>query len=106
MAHRGARDVVAAAPDRYQELVRAREIDGLDHIGDPSTTGDEGGLAVDHAIPDGAGLIIAGVARTEQWATQAGLEPLHSGLVKDGVCAAGGGNAQVFHGVFLLMARP
>src|SRR5262249_36925304 len=82
-------------------MVGAGEIDGLDYIGDPSAAGDERGLAVDHAIPDGAGLIVARVARTEQWATHAGLEPLHSGLVQDPVGASDGDNAQVFHGSLL-----
>jgi hypothetical protein len=106
IAHRSARDVVATATDRHQEMVGAGEIDGMDHVGDPSAASDERGLAVDHAVPDGAGLIIACVARTEQWATHAGREPPHGGLVKDCICASGGDNAQVFHGSLLPVVRP
>ena len=59
IAHRGARDVVAAAPNRHQEMVGAGEIDGMDHVGGPNASGNERGLTVDHAVPDGASLIIA-----------------------------------------------
>src|SRR5215813_3892298 len=45
IAHRGARDIVAATPDRHQEMVSAGDIDGLNHIGDPGAAGDERGLA-------------------------------------------------------------
>jgi hypothetical protein len=44
---------VAAAPDRHQELVGAGELDSLDHVGNPRAAGNERGLAVDHAIPEG-----------------------------------------------------
>jgi hypothetical protein len=74
-------------------MVGTREIDGLDHVGDPSAAGDERGLAVDHAIPDGAGLIVARVARVEQGAAHTRHEALDGGLVKHGVSAAGGGHA-------------
>jgi hypothetical protein len=73
--------------------VGAREIDGLDHIGDPSTAGDERRPTVDHAIPDSTGLIVARVARTEQRAAHTRHEALDGGLVKHGVSATGGGHA-------------
>src|SRR5512145_3399201 len=56
LAHRGARDIVAATPYRYQKMVGAGEIDSLDHVGSPSAAGDKRGLAVKHTIPDSVGL--------------------------------------------------
>jgi hypothetical protein len=101
IAHRGARDIVAATPDRHQEMVGTREIDGLDHIGDPSTAGDERRPTIDHAIPDGTGLIVARVARAEQGATHTRHEALDGGLVKHRVGAAGGGHAEICHSSLL-----
>jgi len=46
-------------------------------------------LVVDHPVVDLAGGVVARVTGTEQWATHAGLESLHGGLVQDCVCASG-----------------
>jgi hypothetical protein len=86
--------------------VGAGKIDGMDHVGHASTADNQGWPFDNHGIPDGTGFIVAIIARTEQWATQAGLKSLHGGLVKDCVCAAGGDNAQVFHGSLLPVVRP
>jgi hypothetical protein len=81
---------VAATTHRHQQLVGAGEVDRRDNIGDPSAAGDERGVAVDHAVPDLPGVVVARVAKAEKWATQAGLEALHSGLVKHHACPADG----------------
>ncbi len=81
---------MAAASHRHQQVVGPGEVDRRDDIGGPSTAGDERGVAVDHAVPDFAGVVVARVARMEEWATQAGLEALHSSRVKHEACPAGG----------------
>jgi hypothetical protein len=73
----------------------------MNHVGHSSTADDQGWPFDNHGIPDGTGLIVAIITETEQWATQAGLESLHGGLVKDRVCATSGGHAQVCHGSLL-----
>ena len=90
LAYSDARDIVAAASYRHQQVVGPGEVDRRDDIGGPSTAGDERGVAVDHAVPDCAGVVIARVARTEEWATQAGREALHSRRVQHEACPAGG----------------
>jgi hypothetical protein len=74
VAHRVARGVMAAPAHRHQKLVRPREIDALDHVGNASTAGNEGWASVDHTIPDGAGLVVTGIASAQQWTAQAGLK--------------------------------
>jgi len=66
VAYAVARDVMATAAHRHQQTVGAGEVDRVDHVGDASAAGDEGGMLVDIGIPDLAGLIVAGIARTEQ----------------------------------------
>jgi hypothetical protein len=83
---------------RHQQAVVPREINGGDDICGPSAAGDERGPAVDHAIPDGTDLVVARVARAEEWTTQAGLESLHGGLIKHHVCPCDGGDVEIFHG--------
>ena len=80
VAHRVARDVMAAPAHRHQELVRAGEIDALDHVGNAGTAGDEGWAPVDHAIPDGAGRVVTGIASAQQWTAQAGPAMLRQRL--------------------------
>jgi len=56
-----ASDVVATAADRQGKLPRAGEGDaGLD-IGHLLTAQDEGGMLVEQAVPDPAGLVVGGV---------------------------------------------
>jgi len=92
---------VPTPADGYQQVVGAGKMDGLDHVGHASTADNQGGPFVNHGIPDSTGFLVALIARTEQWATQAGLESLHGGLVKDRVCAPGSGNTQICHGSLL-----
>src|SRR5919199_1044737 len=62
IAHGIAGHAVAATTDGHQQVVGPRDIDGADHIRGPGAAGDEGRLAVDHAVPDlsdGFVLVIA-----------------------------------------------
>jgi hypothetical protein len=68
---------MATTPDRHQDLVGVREVDGPDHIGRPGTTDNEAGPSVDQPIPDGAHRLIEVLPRAEYWTSQArrkGLE--------------------------------
>jgi hypothetical protein len=42
---------MTAASDSNQEIPFSGKSDGCDHIGHPRTLSDEGGPAIDHAIP-------------------------------------------------------
>jgi hypothetical protein len=58
-----ARDVVPAPSDRDEQVVLARELDGLDDIFRRRAARDQRGSAVDHGIPDLAHRVVARVAR-------------------------------------------
>src|SRR5262249_53591191 len=79
VAHAVARDVMAAAAHRHQQLVGTGEVDRVDYIGGASAAGNECRPLVDIGIPDLAGLIVARITETEQGASQAGLESLDGG---------------------------
>ena len=57
-----ARDVVSASSDRDEQVVLARELDGLDDIFGRRAAGDQRGPAIDHGVPDLAHLVVARVA--------------------------------------------
>ena len=65
VADRLARDAVAAAADRNQNLIFAGEAHALDHVGSARAAGDEGRPAVDHGVGQGTGQIIARLSGTE-----------------------------------------
>ena len=60
-----ARPAMLCPPPLMQSrsVVVARELHARDHVGDAEAARDDGGLSVDHGVPDGSGLLIAGVAR-------------------------------------------
>ena len=66
VADRQARDVVAAAADRDGQALRPSQRDGRDHLVRRLDAGDDRRTVVDHAVPDLAGLVVAGVVRSEQ----------------------------------------
>ena len=70
VAHRVAGDVVSAAAHRQLQTVAARKADALDHVRRAGAAGDEGGVAVDHAVPHHARGVVAVVAGFEQAAAQ------------------------------------
>jgi hypothetical protein len=88
---------VAAASHRHQQVVGTGEVDCRDDIGGPGAAGDERRVAVDHAVPDFAGVIVALVARTQEWATQACLKFLHRGFLEDRLLPCGGDDSQLCH---------
>src|SRR5882672_2611939 len=79
-------DVMPASTYGHQKLVGAGKIHGVNNIGHPSASGDQCRSFVDHPVPDLAGVIIAGVAGTEQLAPQARLECFESYIVDRRVC--------------------
>ncbi len=98
-----ARDVVAATLDRDRNVVLAREADGLDHVGDAQGLHDRGGPPIEHRVPDGPRVVVAGRVREEQAAAQArpqGLEWKVRRLERRalggwcGVCHVGSPNAK------------
>jgi hypothetical protein len=67
-------NTVATTTDRYQKIVVTSKIDGINHIGNPSTAGDQRWMSVDHPIMDLANKVIGLAAGAEQFAPQALLE--------------------------------
>jgi hypothetical protein len=63
VAHGLAGDVVPAAAHRHRQPVFPREVDHRQHVPDAPAARNRRGTAVDHAIPDLAPLVIAGVGR-------------------------------------------
>jgi hypothetical protein len=61
---------MAAALDREQHAVLAREPDRLDHVGRAGRSHDRRGMAVDHAVPQGARHVVALIGRQQQAAAQ------------------------------------
>ncbi len=74
VAHRGAGNVVAAAPYGDLQVVVAREAHGRDHIGHARAAGDAGRMTVDRAIPDPAGSVVAGAGRQQQLSAERSAE--------------------------------
>ena len=58
-----ARDVVPATFDAEQEVVVARELHARDHVGAAEAARDGDGPSIDHGVPNGSGLFVAGLAR-------------------------------------------
>ena len=64
--------VVAAAPDGDLDAVLAGEPHAGDDVGGVPAARDGGRMLVDHAVVDGAGLVVAGIPRHDQVAAQGG----------------------------------
>src|SRR4029450_10452390 len=94
-----ASDVVAPTAHRDEQLMGAGELDGRDDVGHPGTADNERRVPVDHAIPDFADRVVAGVSGTQQLTTYAAPEGLDGAVLKHGVGALHGGDAQLCHGV-------
>ncbi len=65
-----ARDVVAAAAHGQEQIVVPRKAHRQRDVGRAGTAGDQRRAAIDHGVPDGAGLVVARCARREQSAEQ------------------------------------
>src|SRR5438128_7431442 len=59
-------DAVASATDRDEQVVGTGELDGRDDVGHPGAADDERRAPVDHAVPDFAGGLVAGINGTQQ----------------------------------------
>jgi hypothetical protein len=57
--------MVAAALDREEQVLLAREVDGVDDVRGPRALHDERGPAVDEPVPDRAGIAVALIARAQ-----------------------------------------
>jgi len=66
VAHRGTGHAVAPAPYGDLEVVGAGEAHRRDHVGHARAAGDAGRMAVNRAIPDPAGGVVAGAGRQQQ----------------------------------------
>src|SRR6185436_15306810 len=75
-------DVVASTLDAEQEIVLARKLHARDHIGGAEAADDGGGLPVEHPVPDGPGLFIAGIARHGYRSTETHLQCVQSLLLQ------------------------
>src|SRR5438128_10741346 len=91
-------DAVASATDRDEQVVGTGELDGRDDVGHPGAAHDERRAPVDHAVPDFAGGLVAGVHGTQQLATHAGPESLNGGVREYSVRALRCGDSQLCHG--------
>ena len=70
VAHRQAREAVAAAPDRHGEPDPAGEADGVDDVRHAGAAGDQRRVPVDRPVPHPPVLFVAGIARTDQLAAE------------------------------------
>src|SRR3954469_8592803 len=70
VADRRPRGIVVAATHRDEQAVRPGKVHGATYVGGVNAPGDESGTAVDHAVPDTAGVVVAGRTRLKQSAAQ------------------------------------
>ena len=68
MADARASEAVRPTAHGYQQVVLTGEVDRLHDVGDPSGAGDQARPPVDIGVPDPAGLIIAVITRSDEWA--------------------------------------
>jgi hypothetical protein len=80
-------DAMAPAADRDEQVVGAGELDGRDDVGHSGAADDERRAPVDHAVPDFAGGLVAGVHGTQQLAAHAGPEGFDGGVREYGIRA-------------------
>src|SRR5262249_39523856 len=82
VADRQPGDVMAAAPDRYEQVVLPREADRVDHVVGAGTADDQRRAPVDHGVVDPAGLGVGRVAGLDQRAAQPRGEGGHGAAVE------------------------
>src|SRR5262245_33553272 len=81
--------IVTATAHGHAHMVLPGKVDCGDYIGRASAAHDQRRPLVYHRIVDLPSCVIAVIARTEQGATQARLELLHGGFLKDHLLACG-----------------
>jgi len=69
-------DVVAAALDRDEQVLLAREGDGVDDIGCAAALHDQRRSTVDQPVPERAGIVVARIAGSQNRSAQSVLEDL------------------------------
>ncbi len=74
LRHREAGDVVAAALDGKRDVLLARGVHARDYVRRAEAAHDGRGPAVDHGVPHGAGVVVAGLARQQQGPAKLGLQ--------------------------------
>ena len=74
VAHRGAGHVVAPASYGDLQVAVAGEAHRRGHVGHARAAGDAGRMAVDRAIPDPAGSVVAGARRQQQLSAERSAE--------------------------------
>ena len=75
-------DVVAATADRNRQVMLACERDGRDDIVCAAAADDLGGAPVDHAVPDGASVVVGLVAGGEDVSPDRAPRLLENRLVR------------------------
>ena len=66
--------IVSTATDGDGHLVLGAELDGSHDISNVGNLNDHGWLLVDHAVVDGASVVVGAIARTDDVATDRGNE--------------------------------
>src|SRR5579883_2124149 len=79
-----ARAIVSAAADRQCQSLLACKVDGGDYIGDIHAAHEQRGMLINHSVVDLACLLVGGIARTEQGATQMSCQFLDRLLFQSG----------------------
>jgi hypothetical protein len=77
-----ARDVVSAALDAKQKIVFSRKLHARDHVGDADAAHDKRRFPVDHSVPNGSGLLVAGVTRFKHRTPEAHLQTVQRVLIQ------------------------
>jgi hypothetical protein len=80
ITHRSPCNVVASASDRDKDARALDEFDGGNHISDPATAGDQGGVPIDHSVPDGSRLVISAITLPDEIALERVLKRNDRGL--------------------------
>ena len=95
VAHRLAREAVAAAAHGHEQLVRAREVHGAHDVRGAQAAGDHRGTTIEHAVEDLARVLVPGDVRQQQLAAQPGAEVLHVGGAQQDLLAVAGNRRDV-----------
>jgi hypothetical protein len=94
-------DVVAAALDREQEMVLGGEADGLGDVGGRGTADDGTGPLVDHRVPDGARVVVAGIAGQQHVPVDAVAQGVHGTVADRPLAGVEGRQGEAGHGCVL-----
>ena len=88
VAERAPGDVVAGSLHGQREVVAAGEGDGRHHVVGTRAAGDDGGVALDHAVPERSGFLVVGRPGREHGSVEVGGEGLERGGVEGRVGGA------------------